>query len=96
VAGATLTRHFTEDLQDVSVDEIEIARGQLKNRKAPGEDGVTTELLKTVGKPVLREIQKLFNVVSGELRIREIGVWSSYSSKKEIKASLRIIDPSSC
>ena len=48
---ASLTRHYTEDLPEVSIDEIEIALGQLRNGKAPGEDGVTTELLKAGGKP---------------------------------------------
>jgi hypothetical protein len=38
-----------EDLPEVSVGEIEIALGQLKNGKAPREDGVTTELLKAEG-----------------------------------------------
>ncbi|CAG4922110.1 unnamed protein product [Colias eurytheme] len=43
---ATLTRHYTEDLPDISLHEIELALGQLKNGKASGEDGITTELLK--------------------------------------------------
>ncbi|RVE40575.1 hypothetical protein evm_014776 [Chilo suppressalis] len=71
---ATLTRHFTEDLPEVSIGKIEIALGQLKNGIAPGEDGVTTELLKAGGKPVLRELQKLFNTVLFEGRTPEM--WS--------------------
>ncbi|CAB3248796.1 unnamed protein product [Arctia plantaginis] len=51
-----------------------MALGQLKNGKAPGEDGVTTELLKAGGKPVLRELQKLFNAVLFEGRTPE--AWS--------------------
>ncbi|CAB3240548.1 unnamed protein product [Arctia plantaginis] len=50
---ASLTRHYTEDLPEVSIDEIEMALGQLKNGKAPGEHGVTTELLKTVNPSVV-------------------------------------------
>jgi hypothetical protein len=38
-ARATLTRHFTEDLPENSVEEIEIVLGQLNNGKAPGDDG---------------------------------------------------------
>lgn len=71
---ATLTRHFTEDLPEVSSGEIEIALRQLKNGKAPGEDGITTELLKAGGKPVLGELQKLFNAVLFEGRTPE--AWS--------------------
>lgn len=71
---AKLTRHFTEDLPEVSIDEIGMALRQLKNGKAPGEDGVTTELLKAGGKPVLKALQKLFNAVLFEGRTPE--AWS--------------------
>lgn len=32
---AALVRHYTDELSDVSIDEIELARKQLKNVKAP-------------------------------------------------------------
>ena len=60
---ATLTRHYTDELPDISQDEIVMALRQLRNGKAPGEDGITSELLKAGGAPVIREIQNLFNTV---------------------------------
>lgn len=52
--------------------KIEIALGQLKNGKTPGEEGITAELIKAGGKPVLRDIQKLFNDVLFEGRTLEV------------------------
>lgn len=60
---APLARHFTDDLPDVDVYVIEAALGQLSNGKAPGEDGVASELLKVGDKPVLGELRRLFNSV---------------------------------
>lgn len=60
---APLTRHYTEDIPDIDVSEISAALGQLRNGRAPGDDGITTELLKAGGLPVQKALAELFNAV---------------------------------
>ncbi|CAG5054997.1 unnamed protein product [Parnassius apollo] len=60
---ASLIRHYSYDILDVSLCEIRMALQHLKNGRAPGEDGSTAELLKAGGTPVLEVLQKLFNSV---------------------------------
>ena len=59
--SAKLAKHLTQDLPDFSLYEIKNALKQMKNEKVPGQNGVTSELLKYGGKPVLMRLQLLFN-----------------------------------
>ncbi|CAG4984479.1 unnamed protein product [Parnassius apollo] len=60
---ASLIRHYSDDIPDVSLSEIRMALHHLKNGKAAGGDGITAELLKAAGTPLLKVLQKLFNSV---------------------------------
>ncbi|XP_050352330.1 uncharacterized protein LOC126774803 [Nymphalis io] len=77
---------FTEELPEVSQDKIAMVLGQLKNGKSLGEDGITTELLKAAGKPLLARLQRIFNsYFRGELQRHIATTISLCSSKKETK-----------
>ncbi|CAH2087618.1 unnamed protein product [Euphydryas editha] len=43
---ATLARHYTDELPEVSREEIVLALNQHKNEKGPGKDGIIDKLIK--------------------------------------------------
>lgn len=51
---APLLRHFSEEMPNIEVDEISAALEQLKNGRALGDNGVTSELLNAAGRPALK------------------------------------------
>lgn len=51
----------SEDMPDITVDEVKAAVAEMKNKKSPGEDGVPVEAIKLGGDSLLKAITALFN-----------------------------------
>lgn len=51
----------SEEMPEISISELRTAIGQLKKEKAPGEDGITNEMLKIGGKTLEEAILILLN-----------------------------------
>jgi hypothetical protein len=51
----------SEDMPDITVDEVKAAVAEMKNKKSPGEDGVPVEAIKLGGDSLLGAITTLFN-----------------------------------
>lgn len=59
----------SEEIPNININEIEHALTQIKNNRAPGEDGVTTEMLKMGGTATLESIEILLNKCLSEGKI---------------------------
>ncbi|CAF5228955.1 unnamed protein product, partial [Rotaria magnacalcarata] len=58
-----------------TLEEIQLALSQMKSKKAPGNDGITVDILKVGGTPVLIWLKELFVEIWENERIPEN--WSS-------------------
>ena len=50
-------------VEKISLNEVEMALKDMKNGKAPGPTGLTSDLLKDAGKEGIRELMRILNVL---------------------------------
>lgn len=58
-----LTESLDDQIEEISIEEMEVALSNLKNKKAVGEDQIPTELLKICDAQFLDELRKVFNEI---------------------------------
>ena len=61
----------SEEIPEISLQEIKYALQKMKNEKSPGEDQITSEMLKTEGKVLKEAVGILLNKCLTEGRIPE-------------------------
>ncbi|XP_050306277.1 craniofacial development protein 2-like [Anthonomus grandis grandis] len=57
----TILNVGSEDLPDITREKVELALSQMKNGKAPGEDGITAEMIKLEGRTTVEAMTILLN-----------------------------------
>ena len=60
-----ITNVGSEELPDITVEEVRAALAEMKDRKSPGEDGVPVEAMKLGGDTLLEAVTALFNKCMG-------------------------------
>ncbi|KAJ4428447.1 hypothetical protein ANN_24484 [Periplaneta americana] len=58
-----------DDMEEITAEDINEAMKTLKNKKAPGQDEISNEILKSGGKRIREQMKVLFNKI---LELREI------------------------
>lgn len=48
-------------MSDITVEEVRLALSPMKNKRAPGDDGITSEMLKLGGTVAIESVQILLN-----------------------------------
>ena len=86
-------------MSDLTMSELNDAIRRLKNKKAPGKDGVSNEIIKYLGPAAKTKLLEIFNLSWKTGVFHQLGKWppsSPYPRKTRTSRRKPIVDPSTC